>query len=68
MDICRDIFKKVAGSVMEIQAKGSSPLQQSLYLIHLLDWLSFDLAEANQVDPFPVDVINFLKNELAKIA
>ena len=30
--------------------------------------LGLDLAEANGVDPFPVDVINFLKNELAKVA
>ena len=68
LDVCRDIFQQVAGSVWEIEAKGETPIQQALYLIHLLDWLSFDLAEANGVDPFPVDVINFLKNELAKVA
>ena len=68
LNICRDIFQNVAGSVWEIEAKGETRLQQALYLIHLLDWLSFDLAEANGVDPFPVDVINFLKNELAKVA
>lgn len=68
LDVCRDIFQDVAGSVWEIEAKGETILQQALYLIHLLDWLSFDLAEANGVDPFPVDVINFLKNELAKVA
>lgn len=68
LDVCLDIFRKVAGEVKQIQAKGETQLQQALYLIHLLDWLSFDLAEANQVDPFPVEVINFLKNELAQIA
>ena len=68
LDVCRDIFRDVAGTVWEIEAKGESRLQQAMYLIHLLDWLSFDLAEANGVDPFPVDVINFLKNELAKVA
>jgi glucose/mannose-6-phosphate isomerase len=68
LNICREIFQNVAGSVWEIEAKGETRIQQALYLIHLLDWLSFDLAEANGVDPFPVDVINFLKNELAKVA
>jgi glucose/mannose-6-phosphate isomerase len=68
LDVCRDIFRDVAGSVWELEAKGNTPLEQSIYLIHLLDWVSFDLAEANGVDPFPVDVINFLKNELAKVA
>jgi glucose/mannose-6-phosphate isomerase len=68
LDVCMDIFRKVAGEVKQIEAIGKTQLQQAMYLIHLLDWLSFDLAEANQVDPFPVEVINFLKNELAQIA
>ena len=67
MDVCKNIFEKVAGQVMVIQAKGNSFVEQSIYLINLLDWVSFYLAEANQVDPFPVDVINFLKEELSKV-
>jgi glucose/mannose-6-phosphate isomerase len=67
MNVCKDIFTKVAGSVYELHAKGSSFIEQSIYLINVLDWTSFYLAEANQVDPFPVDVINFLKDELAKV-
>jgi len=67
LDVCKDIFTKVAGSVYELHAKGNSFIEQSIYLINVLDWTSFHLAEANNVDPFPVDVINFLKNELAKV-
>jgi len=67
MNVCKDIFEKVAGKVMEINAKGKSFLEQSVYVINVLDWTSFYLAEVNGVDPFPVDVINFLKNELAKV-
>lgn len=67
LDVCKSIFEKVAGPVKELTAKGNSLIEQSIYLIHVLDWVSFDLAEANQVDPFPVDVINFLKDELAKV-
>jgi glucose/mannose-6-phosphate isomerase len=66
MNICIDIFKKVAPELHEIHAKGSSFIAQSLYHIHLLDWVSFFLAEENNVDPFPVDAITHLKNELAK--
>ncbi len=67
MDICKPIFEKVAGPVMELKAKGHSFVEQCLYVIHVLDWVSYYLAEANQVDPFPVDVINFLKDELSKV-
>lgn len=67
LDVCKDIFTKVAGSVYELHAKGNSFIEQSIYLINVLDWTSFHLAEANNVDPFPVDVINFLKDELAKV-
>ncbi len=66
MQICEDIFRK-AGTKLEIlPARGGNFIQQCLYLIHLLDWVSYYLAEENDVDPFPVDVITFLKNELAK--
>ncbi len=67
MDICKPIFEKVAGKVVELEAKGKSFVEQCIYVIHVLDWVSYYLAEANQVDPFPVDVINFLKDELSKV-
>jgi len=68
MDICEDIFLK-AGTQLEILgAKGQSFMQQAIYLVHLLDWVSYFLAVENDVDPFPVDVISFLKDELAKVA
>ena len=67
MNICKPIFEKVAGPVMELEAKGTSFVEQCIYVIHVLDWVSFYLAEANEVDPFPVDVINYLKDELSKI-
>jgi glucose/mannose-6-phosphate isomerase len=67
LDVCKNIFTKVAGSVYELNAQGNSFIEQSVYLINVLDWTSFYLAEANNVDPFPVDVINFLKDELAKV-
>lgn len=66
IEICKGIFEKVVPQTIELHAKGKSFTEQSLYLIHLLDWVSFYLAELNDVDPFPVDVINYLKDELGK--
>ena len=66
MDICEEVFKEKAAEVLTIKGKGESIFEQSLYFISLTDWISFFLAEENNVDPFPVDVITRLKNELAK--
>ena len=67
MNICKHIFEKKCGSVLEIKAIGNSLIEQSIYLIHLLDWVSVYLAELNETDPFPVSIINYLKEELAKV-
>lgn len=66
MQVCTQIFEKKGAKVIVLKAHGSSFVEQSFYAIHLLDWVSFFLAELNQVDPFPVEVINYLKAELAK--
>lgn len=66
MEINKDIISEYAAGIREIHAKGSSHLAQLFYLLHYGDWVSYYLAEANQEDPSPVKVIDFLKNELAK--
>ena len=66
MEICKDIFTKRGSEVVELTAQGKSFIEQSVYLIHLLDWMSYFLAVENGVDPFPVEVINYLKEELSK--
>ncbi|GAB4396131.1 MAG: bifunctional phosphoglucose/phosphomannose isomerase [Microscillaceae bacterium] len=67
MEICQTIFSAKTSALYLIQAEGQSLTEQVIYLIHLFDWVSYYLAEQNQVDAFEIDVINFLKNELAKI-
>jgi glucose/mannose-6-phosphate isomerase len=67
MDICEDIFVKAGTQLEIVGAKGDTFIQQAIYLVHFLDWVSYFLAVENNVDPFPVDVISFLKNELAKM-
>lgn len=67
MEICREIFEKKSGTIIDIVAEGASLLEQYYYLIHLTDWISYYLAKENQVDPDPVDAIDFLKSELGKL-
>ncbi|NJL14535.1 MAG: hypothetical protein HC913_17045 [Microscillaceae bacterium] len=67
MEICQPIFAAKTSALHLIRPEGQSLTEQVLYLIHLFDWVSYYLAGQNQVDAFEIDVINFLKNELAKI-
>lgn len=64
MEICETIFNKHTNSITHISAKGNSFFEQVFYLIYLTDWISYYLAEENGVDPFPVEVINYLKASL----
>jgi glucose/mannose-6-phosphate isomerase len=51
--------------LLTIKAKGNNLVERSIYLIHLVDWASFYLAELSKVDAFDIDIINKLKSELA---
>ena len=67
MEICETIFNKHTAAITHIFAKGNSFLEQVFYLIYLTDWVSYYLAEENGVDPFPVEVINYLKSSLQEL-
>ncbi len=66
--VCEPIFRKLTADVMHLQLQGNSLAAQTLHFIHLTDWVSYFLAEINGVDAYEIDVINHLKNELAKVA
>ena len=51
---------------ISVAAKGEGIIQKSLYAIHLFDWLSLFRSEENGVDVVEVNVIDYLKAELAK--
>lgn len=59
--------KKKTGAVCVVEAKGSSLVERSLYLIHLVDWASYYLCEKNGVDIMDIEIIDFLKAELGKM-
>ena len=67
MELCREIFENRSNPIIDIVAEGASLLEQYYYLIHLTDWISYYLAKENQVDPDAVEVVIFLKEELAKL-
>jgi glucose/mannose-6-phosphate isomerase len=67
LEINKEIFSKHTDTVFEIFAEGDSLLVQSLYLIHITDWVSCYLADLKNIDPTEVKVIDFLKGALAKV-
>ncbi|HRH12491.1 MAG TPA: SIS domain-containing protein, partial [Bacteroidia bacterium] len=65
-EVCKPIFEKYASSVIDLQAKGNSKLEQFLYLINIGDWISCYIADIRGIDPVEVKVIDHLKAELSK--
>ena len=64
--VCKPIFEKYSNAVIDIAAKGNSKLEQFLYLINIGDWISCYIADIKSIDPVEVNVIDYLKGELAK--
>lgn len=67
MNIMQDIMNEYAGNVININSSGNSPLTRIFSLIYFGDWVSYYLAIINGIDPTPVTIIDYLKNELAKV-
>ena len=67
MDINKNVISKYTDNITEIWSKGNTVLANSLYHINLGDWASWYLSEMNNVDATEIDIIDFLKGELAKI-
>lgn len=65
MQISEEVISKKTSKVMEVMAKGASSIERSIYLINIVDWASLYLAELKEVDPIDIEVIDYLKNELA---
>ena len=67
MDINKKVISEYTDNISEIWSKGDSLIENSLYHINLGDWVSWYLSEMNNVDAIEIDVIDFLKGELAKV-
>ncbi len=62
----KDIITRYTPHYTEITTQGNSYLEKAIYLIHVGDWISVELAALRGVDAIEVNVINFLKDELSK--
>jgi glucose/mannose-6-phosphate isomerase len=66
-DISVERTKSKTDKVEIIHAKGSTTVEKSIYLIHLIDWISLYLSELKHGDPIEIEIIDYLKSELGKI-
>lgn len=66
IEICKKIFEKYAGALIEIYPKGKNTIEKKLYWIHLGDWVSLYLSEMRGVDAMDIKVIDNLKKELSE--
>ncbi len=60
-----NVIRSKTDAVFSIQMKGSNLVEQTLYAIHLVDWMSFFIAEKKGIDVTEVKVIDALKASLA---
>ena len=67
MNITEEVIRPFANGITEVHSEGTSLLARIFSLLYLGDWVSFYLAMLNGIDPTPVQKIDFLKNELAKV-
>jgi glucose/mannose-6-phosphate isomerase len=67
LNFMKKLFEDVAGSVIEVSAKGKKRLAKMMYMMYLGDYVSCYIAVLRKVDPSPVEAIIELKNKLAKI-
>jgi len=64
MEIVKDIISKYNVEVIEVSSQGTTALLRMFSLIQVGDFVSYYLAVLNMVDPTPVAVIDYLKDEL----
>jgi glucose/mannose-6-phosphate isomerase len=65
-ELTRELVSRKTTKVISIFSKGSNQIEQSMYLIHLLDWVSLYLGYEREEDVVEIENINYLKEELAK--
>ena len=67
MEINKGIIGKYVHDIIDVHSKGNNMIERSLYLVHLGDWISWYLSQLRGMDALEVNVIDYLKGELAKV-
>ena len=66
MELTERVMAKKTPHIHHFKAEGDSRIEQALHLIHLGDWMTVYLAEFRGADSIEIEVIDWLKGELAK--
>jgi len=66
LEITKARIATMSSKNMVISPKGNNLIERSIYYINLVDWASLYLAELKNVDPIDIEIIDYLKSELAK--
>jgi glucose/mannose-6-phosphate isomerase len=64
-DLTAELIAGKSGGVHEVWSNGNSALARILSTLYLGDFVSLYMAYLNNADPTPVEVIDYLKRELA---
>lgn len=67
ISINQEIIGKYCDTIIDIFSKGNSLIEKAFYLVHLGDWISWYLSVHKGADAIEVNVIDYLKSELAKV-
>ena len=67
LEVNKTVFIKYTPHYVEIHSKGNSKIERAMYHVHIGDWISCYIADLNQIDATEINVINHLKDELAKV-
>lgn len=62
----RSVIESKTQHIYELEVNSGSNITRSLYLIHIIDWASYYLAEMRKVDAVEIGVINKLKSSLTE--
>jgi glucose/mannose-6-phosphate isomerase len=65
LDLTKSLISEKAGVLHEIWSQGDSLLARVLSVVYLGDFVSLYLAYLNNVDPTPVEAIDYLKKRLS---
>jgi glucose/mannose-6-phosphate isomerase len=65
IEFSKNVFQKYTSTLIEIFSKGNSNIENTIYFIHIGDWISLFLAEMRGVNSVEVEVIDHLKSELS---
>ncbi|NQY66914.1 MAG: bifunctional phosphoglucose/phosphomannose isomerase [Flavobacteriales bacterium] len=67
MAFSQNVFSKYTSTIIEIDALGSNQIENTIYLIHITDWISVLLADKKNIDATEVGVIVDLKSRLSEL-